>query len=149
MRASAEHDVIVTRAALERAEQEAMKEHRKDLIAKLAAVRKEKREAEAACLKLATRIKAEREWEADMRTRISQAKEAVGDSWVARPPIAAYLPDDPAVMVWRQEHEARAGSIRTGSGPCLRRCGAREVRFGEAESAQHPQYRSSGLRAAM
>jgi hypothetical protein len=103
---STDQDVAIARAVLHQAEAVAHDEHRKELVERLGKVRAEKREAEATYLKLATQIKAEREWEADIRAQINQVRDAIGDSWAARPTVADLLPEDPEVKAWRKGHES-------------------------------------------
>jgi hypothetical protein len=66
--------VIVTRAALNRAEEEGRWEQRKALRAKLAAVRADKGKVYADYRRIAARIKQEREWRARMQVEIERTR---------------------------------------------------------------------------
>jgi hypothetical protein len=106
MTTDAEAAVAQARQALARAEQVQKNEHRRELLAKLEAVRAEKAKAQADYQRLAGQIKQEREWRAQKRQQIERVRDMIGQSWDQRPTVAAFLPDDPEVTRWRRQYAA-------------------------------------------
>jgi hypothetical protein len=101
---SAEAAVVEARHALERAQQEQKNEQRKELLARLAAVRAEKTRAQAEYQRIAGQIKTEREWRAQRQAEIERVRDMIGQSWAQRPKVADFLPDDPEVTQWRRQY---------------------------------------------
>jgi DNA repair exonuclease SbcCD ATPase subunit len=98
--------VIEATEALARIQREEQQQRREDLIQQLTAVRAELRTAEDRYKQLHAQIHKEREDKANAQSHVEAAAEAVRDSWLGRPKIAEYLPDDPEVVAWRTQHQA-------------------------------------------
>jgi hypothetical protein len=103
---STDQDVVIARAALHQAEAAARDEQRKELLAKLAAVRAEKAKAYLDYQRLAGQIKQEREGRASMQGQIERVRDMIGQAWADRPTVADFLPDDPEVVAWRRQYES-------------------------------------------